>query len=45
MAAPEIHQLSMGPLTGVAFGPDRSRQCLSTWHFVYPTDDGLQRSP
>lgn len=29
MAAPEVHQLSLGPLTGVAFGPDRSRMYCS----------------
>jgi len=29
MAAPEVHQLSHGPLTGVAFGPDRSRMFSS----------------
>jgi hypothetical protein len=26
MSAPEAHQLSLGPLTGVAFGPDRTRE-------------------
>jgi len=25
MSQPEAHQLSLGPLTGVAFGPDRTR--------------------
>ncbi|GFZ47155.1 Actin-related protein 2/3 complex subunit 1 [Saitozyma sp. JCM 24511] len=29
MSAPEIFQLSMGPLTGVAFGPDRSQVAVS----------------
>jgi hypothetical protein len=26
MSQPEAHQLSLGPLTGVAFGPDRTRE-------------------
>lgn len=26
MSQPEVFQLSMGPLTGVAFGPDRTRE-------------------
>lgn len=26
MSAPEAHQLSLGPLTGVSFGPDRTRK-------------------
>ena len=42
MSAPEVHQLSLGPLTGVAFGPDRT----SMWLFpaVYGCCDtsGLQ---
>ncbi|ORY24207.1 WD40-repeat-containing domain protein [Naematelia encephala] len=29
MSAPEVHQLSLGPLTGVAFSPDRSQVAVS----------------
>ncbi|WOO84858.1 Actin-related protein 2/3 complex subunit 1 [Vanrija pseudolonga] len=29
MSAPEVFQLSLGPLTGVAFGPDRSQVAVS----------------
>lgn len=28
MSGPEVYQLSLGPLTGVAFGPDRSGEQL-----------------
>lgn len=33
MSAPEAHQLSLGPLTGVSFGPDRTRE--STLQFCF----------
>jgi len=43
MSQPEAHQLSLGPLTGVAFGPDRTRMSnLSTSFFAHA--DILQRS-
>lgn len=29
MSAPEVHQLSLGPLSGVAFSPDRSQVAVS----------------
>ncbi|CAK9781816.1 structural constituent of cytoskeleton [Cutaneotrichosporon oleaginosum] len=29
MSQPDVAQLSIGPLTGVAFGPDRSQVCVS----------------
>jgi actin related protein 2/3 complex subunit 1A/1B len=29
MSAPEVFQLSVGPLTGVAFGPDRTQLAVS----------------
>jgi len=29
MSAPEVHQLSLGPLTGVAFSPDRTQVAVS----------------
>lgn len=36
MSAPEVHQLSLGPLTGVAFGPDRTREwTLSQHRFIF----------
>jgi WD40 repeat protein len=43
MSQPEAHQLSLGPLTGVAFGPDRTRMSNLFMLSVSPADI-LQRS-